>query len=70
MDFSKSIKLIEKKIETSKISIEAANKGRYEHFMLKEIMEEPIVLQRTLNKLISELSENPEVDSETSEEGE
>lgn len=43
---------IEKKIETSKISIEDANKGSYEHFMLKEIMEEPIVLQRTLNKYL------------------
>ncbi len=41
---------IEKKIETENKTIETANKGTYEHFMLKEIMEEPIVLQRTLNK--------------------
>lgn len=39
---------------------------------LKDIsfMYEATPFQRTLNKLISELSENPEVDSETSEEGE
>ena len=47
---------IDKKIETSKISIEDANKGSYEHFMLKEIMEEPIVLQRTLNRYLKKPS--------------
>ena len=47
---------IDKKIETSNISIEDANKGSYKHFMLKEIMEEPIVLQRTLNKYLKKPS--------------
>ena len=49
--------VIDKKIETSTISIEDANKGSYEHFMLKEIMEEPIVLQRTLNKYLDNMKE-------------
>ena len=47
---------IEKKVETSKLSIEDANKGSYKHFMLKEIMEEPVVLQRTLNKYLKKPS--------------
>ena len=47
---------IEKKIETSNIKIEDANKGSYEHFMLKEIMEEPVVIQRTLNKYLKKPS--------------
>ena len=47
--------LIDKKIETSTISIEDADKGNYEHFMLKEIMEEPIVLQRTMNKYLNNM---------------
>ena len=46
---------IDKKVETSTVSIEDANKGDYKHFMLKEIMEEPIVLQRTLNKYLDNM---------------
>ena len=45
-------KVIEKQIETSNMKIEDANKGNYQHFMLKEIMEEPIVLKRMLNKYL------------------
>ena len=30
-------------------NVESANKGTYRHFMLKEIMEEPFVLQRMIN---------------------
>lgn len=46
---------INKKIETSSLTIEEADKGNYKHFMLKEIMEEPVVLQRTLNKYINDM---------------
>lgn len=48
-------KEVNKKIETSTLTIEEADKGNYKHFMLKEIMEEPIVLQRTLNKYINDM---------------
>ena len=44
---------IEKEILENNMAIEDANKGNYKHFMLKEIMEEPIVLQRTLNKYLN-----------------
>lgn len=49
-------KEVNKKIETSTLTIEEADKGNYKHFMLKEIMEEPIVLQRTLNKYINDMN--------------
>ena len=50
-------KKIKKEIQTSTMTIEDANKGNYKHFMLKEIMEEPIVLQRTLNKYINNMDQ-------------
>ena len=53
--FYKNGEEIEKKIEQSTTKIEDANKGSYKHFMLKEIMEEPLVLQRTLNKYINNM---------------
>ena len=46
---------IEKEVQTSSMTMEDANKGNYKHFMLKEIMEEPIVLQRTLNKYLNDM---------------
>lgn len=52
----KNGELIEKKIETSTVSVEDADKGNYKHFMLKEIMEEPIVLQRTFNRYINDMN--------------
>lgn len=50
-------KIVNKKIEKSSLSIDEASKGSYKHFMLKEIMEEPMVLQRTLNKYIDNMEE-------------
>lgn len=48
-------KLIDKDIQEANITPEEANKGNYQHFMLKEIMEEPLVLQRTINKYINNM---------------
>ena len=50
-------KLVNKKIEKSSLSIDEASKGSYKHFMLKEIMEEPMVLQRTLNKYLDNMDD-------------
>jgi glucosamine--fructose-6-phosphate aminotransferase (isomerizing) len=41
---------LEKDIETVTWGMESAEKGGYEHFMLKEIMEQPAVLRQTLAK--------------------
>ena len=46
---------ITKNIETATITEEEADKGNYKHFMLKEIMEEPTVLEKTLNKYIDDM---------------
>lgn len=52
----KDNKEIKKEVSTANISAEEADKGYYKHFMLKEIMEEPLVLARTLNKYINDMS--------------
>jgi len=41
-------KIIKKKVDTVDLSIEAAEKGGYEHFMLKEIYEQPNCIMETL----------------------
>ena len=46
---------VTKEVLTANISVEDANKGSYKHFMLKEIMEEPMVLQRMLNKYLNDM---------------
>ena len=52
----KNNKEINKEVSTANISAEEADKGDYKHYMLKEIMEEPLVLARTLNKYINDMS--------------
>ena len=47
--------IIDKKVETATITVEEAEKGNYKHFMLKEIMEEPMVLEKTLKKYIDNM---------------
>lgn len=49
--------LIDKKINIFDEVLDINSKGKYEHFMLKEINEQPIVLEKTLNYLIDN---NPE----------
>ena len=44
----KNDKKIEKEMQVIEWSIDAAEKGGYEHFMLKEIYEEPTAMRRTL----------------------
>ena len=50
--------VIEKKITEITFSAEAAEKGGFEHFMMKEIHEQPKVIEDTLNKYIK----NGEID--------
>ncbi|MDE7087602.1 MAG: glutamine--fructose-6-phosphate transaminase (isomerizing) [Clostridia bacterium] len=42
-------KVIKKKLEKIEWDVEAAERGEYEHYMLKEIREQPAVVQNTLN---------------------
>ena len=46
---------IKKDIQAANITAEEADKGSYKHYMLKEIMEEHIVLARTLNRYINNM---------------
>lgn len=48
-DFSGRI--IDKQFEKLSVDCDDLNKGKYKHFMLKEILEQPAVLQRTAKKL-------------------
>ena len=50
-------KEIKKDIQAANITKEEADKGSYKHYMLKEIMEEPMVLARTLNKYINKMED-------------
>lgn len=50
VDFSGAT--VEKKLETAQWDVEAAEKGGYAHFMLKEIHEEPDAILRTLRPRI------------------
>ncbi|MEG1869489.1 MAG: glutamine--fructose-6-phosphate transaminase (isomerizing), partial [Oscillospiraceae bacterium] len=51
--YDKDGNISEKKMLTSNLSIEQAEKGGYEHFMLKEIHEQPQALKSTLSPRIT-----------------
>ena len=52
---TKNGKSVDKEVLTADVSSEARDKCGYEHFMLKEIMEEPVVLKKTLDPYIEDL---------------
>ena len=56
---------VEREINESEVSHDAGDKGQYKHYMLKEIYEQPIALQRTLEGRIA----NGKVEESTFGEG-
>lgn len=52
--YDKNLQPVAKEILRINWSVDAAQKGGYEHFMVKEIFEQPIALQNTLKGRISE----------------
>lgn len=54
-------KICEKSILETDMSAEAKDKNGYAHYMLKEIMEEPIVLEKTLEPYINNLEKLPDL---------
>ncbi|MDO6707724.1 glutamine--fructose-6-phosphate transaminase (isomerizing) [Photobacterium sp. 1_MG-2023] len=46
--FDKNGEAVEREIKESEVSHDAGDKGQYRHYMLKEIYEQPIALQRTM----------------------
>lgn len=54
-------KVIEKEVLTATITADSKDKCGYDHFMLKEIMEEPVVLEKTLSPYVSNLDNLPDL---------
>lgn len=50
---------VQKKLQETNISAQETDKGAYEHYMLKEIMEEPYVLEKTLSPYLDNLDALP-----------
>jgi len=46
--------LVEREITESDITHDAGNKGKFKHYMLKEIYEQPVALKNTLNGRVSD----------------
>jgi glucosamine--fructose-6-phosphate aminotransferase (isomerizing) len=57
----KNNKEINKEIKVTDMSVEAKDKCGYDHYMLKEIMEEPIVLEKTLKPFINNFDLLPDL---------
>lgn len=55
-------KEIHKKIEKVDLSKESQDKGNYEHYMLKEIMEEPVVIEKTLKPYLENMDLLPNLE--------
>lgn len=58
---TKDGKEIEKEIFVSTIEAGSNDKGGFEHYMLKEIMEEPVVLEKTLRPYLADLYKLPDL---------
>lgn len=56
VSFYKNGKKINKNIQTFNFDVESAMKGEYEHFMLKEIYEQPKVIMDTISEYISNIN--------------
>lgn len=54
-------KVIDKEVLVATISADSKDKCGYEHFMLKEIMEEPVVLEKTLKPYVEDLASLPDL---------
>lgn len=59
--FYKKGKIISKNLMVTNLDSMVSDKGEYEHFMLKEIMEEPLVLEKTLKPFIENINLIPDI---------
>ena len=59
--FIKEGNIVEKEILVSDLSVSSKDKCGYEHYMLKEIMEEPVVLEKTIHPYLNDLSLLPDL---------
>ena len=54
-------KVIDKKIEQTNLEKDSKDKNGYDHYMLKEIMEEPVVLEKTFKPYLENLDSLPDL---------
>ena len=54
-------KVIDKKIEQTNLEKDSKDKNGYDHYMLKEIMEEPVVLEKTFKPYLENLDSIPDL---------
>lgn len=57
----KDNKEIQKEIQTASLEKDAKDKCGYEHYMLKEIMEEPVVLEKTFTPFLNDITKLPDL---------
>ena len=61
VEIIKDKKVIEKEVQTTNLERDAKDKNGYEHYMLKEIMEEPVVLEKTFKPYLENLDNLPDL---------
>lgn len=54
-------KEIKREVEVSNLSVEGTGLGGYDHYMMKEIQEEPILVDNIINKYINNLDNLPNI---------
>lgn len=61
VEITKDGKEVEKQIQTTNMEKDAKDKCGYNHYMLKEIMEEPVVLEKTFKPYLEDLDKLPDL---------
>ncbi len=61
VEITKDGKEVEKQIQTTNMEKDAKDKCGYDHYMLKEIMEEPVVLEKTFKPYLEDLDKLPDL---------
>lgn len=61
VEITKDKKEVEKQIQTTNMEKDAKDKCGYDHYMLKEIMEEPVVLEKTFKPYLENLEKLPDL---------
>ena len=61
VEIIKDKKVIGKEVQTTNLERDAKDKNGYEHYMLKEIMEEPVVLEKTFKPYLENLDNLPDL---------
>ena len=61
VEITKDKKVIEKEVQTTNLERDAKDKNGYDHYMLKEIMEEPVVLEKTFEPYLKQLDKLPDL---------